>query len=68
MNIHDNNDSTTMKLSAGDINIFNPEEEREKRKAQAEKLKKVIEAYKIRNPIKYKQKEKELMDKLNSLL
>jgi len=57
-----------MKLSAGDINILSPEEEREKRKAQAEKLQKVIEAYKIRNPIKYKQKEKELMDKLNSLL
>ncbi|MBP8708111.1 MAG: hypothetical protein KBH94_05275, partial [Caldisericia bacterium] len=67
-NIHDNNDSSTMKLSAGDINILSPEEEREKRKAQAEKLQKVIEAYKIRNPIKYKQKEKELMDKLNSLL
>jgi hypothetical protein len=41
MNIHDNNDSSTMKLSAGDINILSPEEEREKRKAQQKNFKKL---------------------------
>jgi len=47
--------------------LRSPNELNELRKIERERFQKVIENYKLKNPLKYKQKEQELMDRLAQL-
>jgi hypothetical protein len=44
-----------------------PQEPNESKEFEKEKLQRIIENYKLKNPLKYKQKEQELMDRLAQL-